>query len=325
MIVNSASSINNTSLNPQLSTAANIQDMMNSFTKLLEETNAEGNTSNLLKTIGNNLGIDLFDAKNVNFNNLLNANNINFDLNKLVSSVSMNLSVENLSKIIANPSDLNIDKLMASLNISDTIVGIQPVAQIVNNTVTGLKPVETAAAAQPIAKTTKSVNNTVTGLKAVDNTVTIQPIIRRQPVNNKVTAKPTDGIVTIQPIGTAKPVNNPVVGLRPIDGIVTIQPISVTEPINNPVAGLRLIDDLVSVQPVEQVSISDDLSKLLGVSALLGIANKFATTKESNISSKDAMNNLITQIDYSIEADKITKSLEDLKASNRVFTQYSGI
>jgi hypothetical protein len=178
--------------------------MLNDFTTKLGNVNlgnASDNLTPLLKNIGNNLGIDIFNIKESDINKIVTGNGINFNINSLSNSVDNNDSLNQLSKIVSDIDSLDLEKMRAEIK---------------------------ASGGEPL------------------------------PVQTKNTAA------------------------------------------------------------------SSSTNQLLGILSIIQFINKADVNQDAQID-KDEMENLVITLNYALESAKIKKSLDDLKAKNRVFAQSSGL
>jgi hypothetical protein len=97
---------------------ARLADMVNQFTTGLGNVNL-GNTNDnltpLLKNIGNNLGVDLFNMKESDINKIATENSVNFDINGLSNGANNNYSLNQMAKIVSDIDSLDLEKMRAEI------------------------------------------------------------------------------------------------------------------------------------------------------------------------------------------------------------------
>ncbi len=180
--------------------------LLNEFTTKVNNIdlgNVNDNLTPLLKNIGNNLGVDIFNIKESDINKIATGSGVNFDINSLFSGVDNNYSLNQLAKIISDIDSLDLEKIRAEIK---------------------------AAGGEPAPPKT--------------------------PLLNPIVTKSTN--------------------------------------------------------------------ELLGILSIIQLINKADVNQDAQIDSAE-MENLVITLNYALESAKMRKSLEDLKARNRVFAQSSGL
>jgi hypothetical protein len=79
-----------------------------------------------------------------------------------------------------------------------------------------------------------------------------------------------------------------------------------------------------SPPPTTTTTTSSSTNELFGILSIIQMLNKADINQDAQID-KDEMENLVVTLNYALESAKIKKSLDDVKARNKVFAQSSGL
>lgn len=125
VIIKSADALQETSfINANLpSQNTEFANNINQFSNALNNTDLGASNDNLtplLKNIGDSLGIDLFNMKESDMNQILSGNGVDFDINAFKNSVQKdpNFSLTQLANIVTTIDSLDLDKLREQAGVS---------------------------------------------------------------------------------------------------------------------------------------------------------------------------------------------------------------